>query len=65
MSSLISQGKSSIFIGLPLDLFVEGSRESAFKSGEQWEVLRRKEGAVIIGKKGRREAVATRPDTEI
>jgi hypothetical protein len=52
MWSLISQGKSSSFTGLPLDLFVEESRKSAFKSGEQWEVLRRKEGAVIVGKKG-------------
>jgi hypothetical protein len=33
-----------------MDLFVEESRKSAFKSGEQW-VLRREEGAVIVGKK--------------
>ena len=52
MWSLISQGKSSSFIGLPWDLFVEKSRKSAFKSGEQWEVLRLEEGAVIIGKNG-------------
>ena len=52
MWSLISQGKSSSFIGLPWDLFVEESRKSAFKSGEQWEVLRREEGAVIVGKDG-------------
>jgi hypothetical protein len=52
MWSLISQGKSSSFIGLPWDLFVEESRKSAFKSGEQWEVLRREEGAVIAGKEG-------------
>jgi hypothetical protein len=52
MWSLISQGKSSSFTGLPLDLFVEESRKSAFKSGEQWEVLRREEGAVIVGKDG-------------
>jgi hypothetical protein len=35
-----NQGKSSSFIGLPWDLFVEESRKSAFKSGEQCEVLR-------------------------
>jgi hypothetical protein len=52
MWSLISQGKSSSFIGLSWDLFVEESRKSAFKSGEQREVLRREEGAVIVGKKG-------------
>jgi hypothetical protein len=52
MWSLISQGKSSSFIGLPWDLFVEESRKSAFKSGEHWEVLRREEGAVIAGKEG-------------
>jgi hypothetical protein len=34
------QGKSSSFIGLPWDLFVEEFRKSAFKSGEHWEVLR-------------------------
>jgi ATP-dependent exoDNAse (exonuclease V) alpha subunit len=28
------------------------SRKSAFKSGEQWEVLRREGGAVIVGKDG-------------
>jgi hypothetical protein len=52
MWSLISQGKSSSFIGLPLDLFVEECRKSAFKSGEQWEVLRRDEGAIVVGKNG-------------
>jgi hypothetical protein len=52
MWSLISQGKSSSFIGLPWDLFVEESRKSAFKNGEQWEVLRREEGGVIVGKDG-------------
>ena len=29
-----------------------GVKEKRFKSGEQWEVLRREEGAVIIGKDG-------------
>jgi hypothetical protein len=29
-----------------------GVQESRFKSGEQWEVLRREEGAVIVGKDG-------------
>jgi hypothetical protein len=29
-----------------------GIHESAFNSGEQWEVLRREEGAVIVGKDG-------------
>jgi hypothetical protein len=29
-----------------------GVQEKRFKGGEQWEVLRRKEGAVIVGKKG-------------
>jgi hypothetical protein len=52
MWSLISQGKSSSFIRCLWDLFVEESRKSAFKSGEQWEVLRREEGAVIVGKDG-------------
>jgi hypothetical protein len=51
MWSLISQGKSSSFIGLPWDLVVEESRKSAFKSSEQWEVLRRKEGDIIAGKR--------------
>jgi hypothetical protein len=27
-----------------------GVKEKRFKSGEQWEVLRREEGAVIVGK---------------
>ena len=49
---LIRQGKSSSFIGLPWDLFVEESRKSAFKSGEQWEALCRREGAVIVAKDG-------------
>jgi hypothetical protein len=52
MWSLISLGKSSSFIGLPWDLFVEESRKSAFKISDQWEVLRRKEGAVIVGRRG-------------
>ena len=30
----------------------EGVQERRFKSGEQWEVLRREEGAVIVGKDG-------------
>ena len=30
----------------------DGVQEKRFKSGEQWEVLRRKEGAVIVGKDG-------------
>jgi plastocyanin len=29
-----------------------GVQEKRFKSGEQWEVLRRKEGVVIVGKDG-------------
>jgi hypothetical protein len=29
-----------------------GVQEERFKSGEQWEVLRREEGAVIVGKDG-------------
>ena len=29
-----------------------GVQEKRFKSGEQWEVLRREEGAVIVGKDG-------------
>src|ERR1700730_19390132 len=29
-----------------------GVQEKRFKSGEQWEVLRREEGAVIVGKEG-------------
>jgi hypothetical protein len=29
-----------------------GVQEKRFKSGEQWEVLRREEGAVILGKDG-------------
>ena len=29
-----------------------GVREKRFKSGEQWEVLRREEGVVIVGKDG-------------
>jgi hypothetical protein len=41
-----------------------GVQEKRFKGGEQWEVLRRKEGAVIVGKKRRREATAARPDRE-
>jgi hypothetical protein len=41
-----------------------GVQEKRFKGGEQWEVLRRKEGAVIVGKKRRREANAARPDRE-
>jgi len=46
-------GRSSSFIDrTALDLLIEESRKSAFKSGEQWEVLRREEGAVIVGKKG-------------
>src|ERR1700726_500204 len=52
MWSLISQGKSSSFIRCLWDLSVEESRKSAFKSGEQWGVLRREEGAVIVGKDG-------------
>jgi hypothetical protein len=31
---------------------VEGVQEKRFKSGEQWEVLRREEGAVIVGNAG-------------
>ena len=30
----------------------KGVQEKRFKSGEQWEVLRREEGAVVIGKDG-------------
>jgi hypothetical protein len=30
----------------------DGVQEKRFKSGEQWEVLRRKGGAVIVGKNG-------------
>jgi ATP-dependent exoDNAse (exonuclease V) alpha subunit len=30
----------------------KGVKEKRFKSGEQWEVLRREEGAVIVGKNG-------------
>jgi hypothetical protein len=30
----------------------DGVQEKRFKSGEQWEVLRRQEGAVIVGKSG-------------
>jgi hypothetical protein len=30
----------------------EGVQEKRFKSGEQWEVLRREEGTVIVGKDG-------------
>lgn len=29
-----------------------GVQEKRFKSGEQWKVLRREEGAVIVGKDG-------------
>jgi hypothetical protein len=29
-----------------------GVQEERFKSGEQWEVLRREEGSVIVGKDG-------------
>src|SRR6202035_271865 len=32
--------------------FRTGVQEKRFKSGEQWEVLRREEGAVIVGKDG-------------
>ena len=42
-----------------------GVQEKRFKSDEQWEVLRREEGTVIVGKGGHREAVATRPVTEV
>ena len=44
-----------------------GVQEKRFKSGEQWEVLRREEGggSCHCRKKRRREAVATRPDREI
>jgi hypothetical protein len=52
MWSLISQGRSLSFTGWPGELFAAESRKSAFKSGEQWEVLRREEGAVIVGKDG-------------
>jgi hypothetical protein len=31
----------------------EGVKEKRFKSGEQWEVLRREEGTVIVGKDGK------------
>jgi hypothetical protein len=30
----------------------KGVQKKRFKSGEQWEVLRREEGAVIVGKDG-------------
>ena len=33
-------------------MFAEGVQEKRFKSGEQWEVLRREVGAVIIGNDG-------------
>jgi hypothetical protein len=42
----------------------DGVQEKRFKSGKQWEVLRRG-GAVIVEKKRRREAIATRPDSKI
>ena len=48
----MSQGKSSNFTGLPRELFAEESKKSDFKNGEQREVLRREEGAVIVGKDG-------------
>ena len=41
-----------------------GVQEKRFKSGEQWEVLRRKE-ELSLSEKRRREAIATRPDREI
>jgi hypothetical protein len=42
-----------------------GVQEKRFRSGEQWEILRREEGAVIHRIGRHREAVATRPDTEV
>ena len=41
-----------------------GIQEKRFKSGEQWEVLRRDEGAVIVGKDSVEKQFATRPGAE-
>jgi hypothetical protein len=48
----MSQGRSLSFTGWPKGAVGRGAPEKRFKSGEQWEVLRREEGAVIVGKNG-------------
>jgi ATP-dependent exoDNAse (exonuclease V) alpha subunit len=53
MQSLMSQGRSSSFIELPREPFVRGGvQEKRFKSGEQWEIIRRDGGSVIVGNGG-------------
>jgi hypothetical protein len=42
------QGRSSSFTGWPRELFTKEPK----KSDEQWEVLRREEGALIVGRDG-------------
>jgi hypothetical protein len=49
----MSQGRSSTFTGLLTKGAVHvGVQEKRFKSGEQWEVLRREERAIIVGNDG-------------
>jgi hypothetical protein len=43
----------------------KGVKEKRFKNGEQWEVLRRQEGAVIVGKDGIEKQLPTRPSAEV
>src|ERR1700719_7098 len=48
----MSQGRSSSFIKSPRKLLGQEFKKKRFKSGEQWEVLRREEGSVIVGRDG-------------
>jgi hypothetical protein len=48
----MSQGRSSSFHRIAKGAVRGGVQEKRFKSGEQWEVLRREEGVVIVGSGG-------------
>jgi hypothetical protein len=52
MQSLKSLGQIVEFHRMTKGAVHGGAPEKRFKSGEQWEVLRREEGAVIVGKNG-------------
>jgi hypothetical protein len=50
MQSLMSQGRSSSFTGWPRELLAKESQRSDLRAREQWEVLCREEGSVIVGR---------------
>jgi len=52
MRSLMSLGQIVEFHKIAKGASRTGVQEKRFKSGEQWEVLRREEGSVIVGKDG-------------